>query len=81
MNDGYHLNHRGGEIGNYFTEILSENHIRVTAENPYPSDFDYGLVWGVAKAFCPQGTFVKVVRAESPCRLKGNDRCIYDITW
>jgi hypothetical protein len=81
MNDSYHINHRNGEIGNYFVEFLAENHIRVIAQNPYPSDFDYGLVWGGAKYFAPKGTFVKVVRAESPSRLKGDDHCIYDITW
>jgi hypothetical protein len=81
LNTGYLMSHRGGDIGEYITEFLGEHHIRITARNPYPSDFDYGLLWGAAKMFAPESSFVKVVRAESPCRLKGNDRCIYDITW
>src|SRR5687767_701025 len=37
----YHLNHRNGEVGYYYTEFIGPRHIRVTAHNPWPSDFDY----------------------------------------
>jgi hypothetical protein len=77
----YHMNHRNGDIGHYQTELITPGHVRVTACNPYPSDFDYGLCYGLAKRFLPHNAHIKVERAASPCRLKGDDCCVYDVTW
>jgi hypothetical protein len=76
----YHNNHRNGEIGCYGYEKISENHVRMTCINPYPSDFDYGIIYAMAQRFSG-GVRVLVERAKSPCRLKGDDRCIYEVTW
>ena len=77
----YHMNHRGGKIGSYTAEILETNHIRITCDNPYPSDFDYGILYRTVQKFKSQGEDFSVQRANSPSRLKGDDRCVYDITW
>lgn len=81
IDTAYHLNHRGGEIGHYVYEKIGERHVRLTCTNPYPSDFDYGLIYATARLYALPGTRFYVVRAESPCRLNGDDTCIYDVTW
>jgi hypothetical protein len=73
----YHLNHRGGEIGYYKAERIDDQTIRVTCHNPFPSDLDYGIVYGVARMFRLQGKEFFVDRADSPSRKKGDDRCVY----
>lgn len=77
----YHMNHRGGEIGHYHYEKLGDYHARLVCDNPYPSDFDYGIIYAMTRRYAAQGMDFKVVRADSPCRLKGDDRCIYEVTW
>lgn len=77
----YQSAHRKGMIGHYFMDDVAPRHLRVTAINPEPSDFDLGLCSGLARRFAPDPSAVKVVRAASPCRKQGDDRCIYDITW
>lgn len=77
----YHMNHRNGEIGHYLAEIVGENHVRVTCDNPYPSDFDYGIIYRTAQKFMPEGMAATVWRADSPSRLEGDEMCIYDVTW
>jgi hypothetical protein len=53
----------------------------MTCNNPYPSDFDYGIIYGFVRRFLPKGSDFVVQRKESPCRQKGDDMCIYDVTW
>jgi hypothetical protein len=81
IDEAYHLNHRGGEIGHYLYQKVGERHARLTCTNPYPSDFDYGLIYATTRLYSPPGTRFYVVRADSPCRLKGDDTCLYDVTW
>jgi hypothetical protein len=77
----YHMNHRGGEIGHYRAEVIDQSHIRMICDNPYPSDFDYGIIYRTTQKFISPGTQFTVSRAASPCRLQGDEKCIYDITW
>jgi len=81
IDTAYHMNHRGGEIGHYVYQKVGERHVRMICTNPYPSDFDYGLIYAVTRRYAPAGSRFYVVRAESPCRLSGDDTCIYDVTW
>ncbi len=75
----YQLNHRGGDIGHYKIEFAEPHHIRIVCDNPYPSDFDYGIIYRTVKKFSPKGQTFQVQRADSPSRLKGDEICIYDI--
>lgn len=81
LDTAYHMNHRNGEIGHYHYQPVSEGAIDVICDNPYPSDFDYGIIYGLVKRFRPEGTEFKVVREPSPCRKKGDDICIYHVLW
>lgn len=93
----YHMNHRrGGQvmfdpatgamlegIGHYVYEKKGPKHLRVTGENPYPCDFDRGIVIAMAERFRPaEAMLLRVSHAiEGPCRRRGDDACIYDVTW
>lgn len=90
----YHLNHRKngkvmfnpetGEmtkgIGNYhYKPMTGENCIVFMCDNPYPCDFDRGLVTGLAGRFEPQSSTRH--DNDAPCRKKGADSCTYIVRW
>jgi hypothetical protein len=78
----YHMNHRGGEIGNYQFEQTGPKSGKMICKNPYPSDFDQGIVYAVAHRFAPKGVIPAVSLDETaPTRKKGADSCTFLITW
>ena len=78
----YHMNHRGGEIGHYNFRTQSPNKGTIECSNPYPCDFDRGIVLAMAKRFAPKGTNVKVSHDDTkPCRKKGAESCTYEVSW
>jgi len=90
----YHMNHRkhGKEmfdtvtgrmtegIGHYgYQRVEGQNMIISVCENPYPCDFDRGILTFMATKFQPQA---EVKHDDSkPCRKKGQDSCTYIIVW
>ena len=78
----YHINHRGGEIGYYHFESTGFRSGQMVCKNPYPSDFDLGIIEAVARKFAPEGAFV-VVRLDemAPTRKQGADACTYWVSW
>ena len=79
----YHMNHRGGEIGYYQFEKTGDKSGKMICNNPYPCDFDRGIVDAVARKFKPQDVALVNVKHDDsqPCRKKGADSCTYLITW
>lgn len=78
----YHLNHRGGDIGCYQFKSTGPKSAKVICHNPYPSEFDRGIIVAVARKFAPKGTFPAVKLDESaPTRNKGADECTFLVTW
>jgi hypothetical protein len=78
----YHMNHRYGEIGHYNYEKTGEYSARLVCPNPYPCDFDRGIIEAIAMRFRPAGRIVTVRHDEkAPCRMRGGDSCTYNITW
>jgi hypothetical protein len=90
----YHLNHgKHGRvmfdvesgtmlegIGHYgYLPVAGENRIVSTCRNPYPCDFDLGILTAMAKRFAPDAT-VDHVEGET-CRKSGADECTYVVTW
>jgi hypothetical protein len=90
----YHLNHRkNGQvmfnpetgamlegIGHYRSEgVPNENRIVCICENPYPCDFDRGIIAAMAARFEPGAKTVH--DADAPCRKKGADSCTYVVWW
>jgi predicted hydrocarbon binding protein len=79
IDTAYHMNHRGGEIGNYEAEQIDETRIHVTCDNPYPCAFDTGILKGVVDEFGEERARVREIGAG--CRAEGDDHCLYEIEW
>jgi len=90
----YHLNHRrdgrplfdletgamSEGIGHYgFAPVPGENRIVSSCTNPYPCDFDKGILTTMARRFAPDA-WVEHVEPEI-CRKKGAEGCTYLVTW
>ena len=78
----YHLNHRGGDIGSYHYESTGPTSGKMVCNNPYPSDFDLGLVYAIVRKFAPKGALTTVkLDATAPTRKQGAETCTFLITW
>jgi len=78
----YHMNHRGGEIGHYVFNQNGGDSATVVCRNPYPCDFDRGLITGTADKFKSSRTVVRVQHDDGkPCRKRGADSCTYQVKW
>ena len=82
LDEAYRRSHRGGEVGHYRFEILGLDFGRMFCDNPYPCDFDRGILSALAHRFEPPGSLVEVRHDEdAPCKKKGADTCTYTINW
>ena len=77
----YKMNHRNGDIGYYHEKVQGPRHVVMECKNPYPCDFDYGLIYGVARRFLPEGGDLIVEHAQGECRKSVADVCVYHVTW
>jgi hypothetical protein len=90
----YHMNHRKQGrlmydaetgrmeegIGHYgYEPVAGQRRIISVCHNPYPCDFDQGILLAMAQRFEPGA---RVVHDESrPCRKRRGDSCTYLVTW
>jgi hypothetical protein len=83
INTAYQMNHRGGPIGSYDYFDIDTNTARMICNNPYPDDFDHGLITAVADRYKPAGTFMVEVKIDQglPSRSRGADFTSYLVTW
>ena len=79
----YHMNHRGGEIGEYKFVKIGDKKAKMICANPYPCDFDRGLIEAVARKFKTKEILSVNIKHDDtqPCRKKGHDSCSYNIDW
>jgi hypothetical protein len=90
----YHMNHRkhgrvmldrpGGTmlegIGHYgYQTVTGSREITSVCENPYPCEFDRGIITAMAKRF--ERMAVITHDPEAPCRDRGAESCTYHVTW
>ena len=81
----YHLNHRRhGKpmtegIGHYGFERGGSRRLLSRCENPYPCDFDLGILTAIARRF-ERTAYVAHVD-EQRCRKHGAEACTYEVTW
>lgn len=85
IDQAYNMNHRGGDIGYYKFSMVDENNAVMEAKNPYPCEFDRGLVTGFAKIFPPKNVtedgVTVILDDEKESRLDGGDTSWYLIFW
>lgn len=93
----YHMNHRlngipmydphSGKltegIGHYKYVRMGDGMAKMVCDNPYPCEFDRGIIEAVAKAHKPPGSLgVTVLHDDSAgCRKQGSDSCTYVVRW
>jgi hypothetical protein len=92
----YHMNHRIGErvlfdpstgamhegIGHYSFETTSPREGVMRCPNPYPCDFDRGIIEAMARRFRPVDSARAVVEhMDGPCRKHGGESCSYRVSW
>jgi len=89
----YHMNHRKNNkpmfdpsngqkakgIGQYGMREGGDRKIISVCENPYPCDFDRGILTAIAGRFERSSRVTHDDRA--PCRKTGSDSCTYQIAW
>lgn len=82
LGHAYAMNNRGSDIGYYRFESLGEGHGKLYCKNPYPSDFDYGIIYRLIQKFRATGQSFTVRRDDSiPNRKTGADECVYEVEW
>lgn len=78
----YHMNHRKGNIGSYKMNKVNPRSVTMVCNNPYPDNFDFGLIESVAKKFSKTGEKPKVKIDDSkPQRDNGADSTTYVVDW
>lgn len=83
IDTAYHLNYRGGEMGHYKYVKTGERQAQIICDNPFPCDFDRGIIEATAKKFKPKDSLIIKVEHLYPekCRKKGGDVCTYLVKW
>ncbi|HXK18365.1 MAG TPA: hypothetical protein VNG33_11210 [Polyangiaceae bacterium] len=94
LNIAYHLTHRKNGvvmfdpstgkmldgIGNVTCDFAGdERKLTLKFENPYPCEFDRGLIHAFAMRFEPAARVVH--DSNAPCRKKGASSCTYVVSW
>ncbi len=82
LDPAYIVSHRGGDVGHYRFKVMGLNVGQMTCDNPYPCDFDRGIISALAERFEPPGSLIDVRHEQNaPCKKLGADSCIYTISW
>jgi hypothetical protein len=93
----YHMNHRINNeilfnpvtgdmkegIGHYGFQQTGPGNAKMVCDNPYPCDFDRGIIEAAARKFLPSENKKLTVKHDDsqPCRKKGGNACTYLISW
>jgi methyl-accepting chemotaxis protein len=78
INDAYRMNHRPNDvnlIGKYELRVVGDQ-FELHCNNPYPCDFDQGLVKGVINTF---DSHAMLIHKKGSCRKDGDAECVYVI--
>lgn len=80
VDDYYQSTHRGPDAGGYQLLKWKCGTISVTCNNPYPCDFDRGMLESLVKRFAPPGTVLGVAHDhDARCRDLGDHACTYKV--
>ncbi len=83
IDKAYHMNHRNGSIGDYKYEQTGEKSGTMVCTNPYPDEFDKGVITSMGRKFMPPGSYLVNVSIDDsqPSRSKGGDSTTFHIKW
>lgn len=67
LNSAYHMNNRNDPVENRWEyNKVADDEYHITCSTPVPRDFEYGVVCGLVKRFCPKGLHYAVTRDLQP---------------
>ncbi|WP_239470144.1 hypothetical protein [Archangium violaceum] len=83
LDQAYRMNHRGtGDIGSYRYVPGVGRTAQMVCDNPYPCDFDQGIMEALYDRFQPKGSIVLRIEHDAVgCRAKGARSCSYRLKW
>lgn len=82
IDNAYKLNHRNGDIGEYRYRKITEHEAELCCINPFPSEFDEGLIETMAKRYARSGENPSVMlKINAETRRHGGHSCTFTITW
>lgn len=82
LDEAYRNSHRGGEAGHYTFVKTGRRTGQMHTLNPYPCEFDRGLLDALTRRFEPTNPYLDVFHHDNaPCKGRGADSCTYTITW
>ena len=83
MNAAYQRNHRGpGNIGGYHHEPVDGESARMRCDNPYPCEFNQGVLEGLHARFAARGARrLRIEHDPASCRTQGGSSCLYHLKW
>ncbi len=74
----YRLGHRHHTEQGWISERVESRDYIITADNPYPDELCYGLLWGLVRRFAPKGTHFKV---QQLVPATPDDPIRFEVTW
>lgn len=78
----YKMNHRNGNIGFYNYSKVSDNEAMLHCQNPYPSEFDEGIIEAMAEKFAQPGQLPRAFLDDGKeTRRNGAKSCTFIIKW
>lgn len=81
----YHMNHRNGKIGKYILKEYDEKKREavMVCNNPYPSEFDRGIISTMLRRFKPKDSikYDVLIDLSKESRMKGGESCTYIVKW
>jgi hypothetical protein len=83
LDQAYRMNHRGkGDIGSYRYQHGMGNTATMVCDNPYPCEFDQGIIEALYDRFQPKGSIrLRIEHGPGGCRAKGSRACTYQLKW
>lgn len=83
LDQAYQTRHRGqGNVGGYHSQPQGGRSARVRCDNPYPCEYDQGLLESLFERFPPQEAFrLRFTHASGDCRTQGAPACLYQLHW
>ena len=81
MDQAYHMNYRGGEIGHYAFERSGDKAGVMVCSSPYPCAYDQGIITGFMSRLRGANEWPKLTHEGGGCRMDGAQLCRYDVGW
>jgi hypothetical protein len=69
------------ESEKYDITQISERHVQLVDNNPYPHDLIYGFIYGIARRFMPEDASLTVKRTYDNPEEPNAGGAVYDVTW